>query len=164
MDIIEELFGSGKDLSVLQMCCRSFVIFLITLILIRLGGMRAFGKKSAFDNIIVIMLGAILSRAVTGASAFVPTVMASLVLVLIHRVLGILCLFSQPINRFAKGESRSLYKNGEINRKNMKRSLLTENELLESVRLQANERSFTNIDEIIIEATGEISVVKKKPA
>lgn len=162
MNLLEELFGSGKDLSSLQMGCRALVIFFITLILIRLAGMRAFGKKSAFDNIIVIMLGAILSRAVTGVSPFLPIVTASLVLVLIHRLLAWVSLYNETISRIAKGESRSLYKDGQINRKNMKRSLLEDSELLEGARQQANVNSLDKIEEIFIEGTGHVSVVKKE--
>lgn len=161
MNIIEELFGSGKDLSSLQMGCRTIVIFFVTLILIHLSGMRSFGKKSAFDNIIVIMLGAILSRAVTGASAFLPTLAASVVLVLVHRLLAWLSLYSKTISLFAKGKSRSLFKEGQINHKNMKRSLLSDSELLEAARLNTNENSLNNVNEIFIEGSGQLSVVEK---
>jgi uncharacterized membrane protein YcaP (DUF421 family) len=66
MDIYD-LFGRGEDLTALQMSVRSFIMFFIALALIRIGGMRIFGKKTAFDNILVIMLGAVLARGVVGA-------------------------------------------------------------------------------------------------
>ena len=67
---ITEIFGSGEDLSPMQMAARAFVMFFIALLLIRLAGMRVFGIRTAFDNILVIMLGAILSRGVAGSSPF----------------------------------------------------------------------------------------------
>ncbi|MGI8582874.1 MAG: hypothetical protein ACR2KX_11780 [Chitinophagaceae bacterium] len=52
-ELIFKLFGEGKDLNALQMGDRAFVMFFITLFLIRLAGMRAFGQKSAFDTILL---------------------------------------------------------------------------------------------------------------
>lgn len=74
MDWIKVFFGEGKDLDALQMSCRSVVTFIIALVLLRLAGIRTFGKRSAFDNVIIIMLGSILSRVPVGASPFVRTV------------------------------------------------------------------------------------------
>jgi uncharacterized membrane protein YcaP (DUF421 family) len=84
MEWIKIVFGEGKDLDTLQMSCRAVVAFLITLLLIRIAGIRTFGKKSAFDNVIIIMLGSILSRVVVGASPFIPTTVACLAFVLVH--------------------------------------------------------------------------------
>src|SRR5215831_11046179 len=78
MEWIRILFGEGKDLDCLQMSCRAVVAFFITLVLIRMAGIRTFGKKSAFDNVIIIMLGSILSRVVVGASPFIPTTLGCL--------------------------------------------------------------------------------------
>ncbi len=86
--IMITLFGEGKDLNTLQMACRAFVVFFITLAFIRFTGMRTFGVKSAFDHCIIIMLGAVLSRSITGASAFLPTITAAFVLVLVHKILA----------------------------------------------------------------------------
>src|SRR5215831_5355873 len=67
---LHDLFGTGPNLTTLQMAVRSFVMFFIALALIRIGGMRIFGKKTAFDNVLSIMLGAILARGVIGATPF----------------------------------------------------------------------------------------------
>ena len=158
----EKFWGSGEDITVLQMSVRAFCIFFITLLLIRLSGMRTFGKNTAFDIIITIMLGAILSRGITGASSFSAVVAAAAVMVIIHRVLAMMSMNSPSISKIIEGESRLLYKNGKIQWKNMKRSSLSLHDLEESIRQELNENSFDNIDEIYIESNGKISVVKKE--
>lgn len=161
-EIILNLFGEGKDLNILQMSTRAFVMFFVTLALIRISGMRAFGTKSAFDNIIVIMLGAILSRAVVGASPAIPIVCAALVFAVVHRILAHLSMYSPFISHLVKTNDISLYKNGKLNKKNMKRCALSMGDLMAGVRHNANIASLDEAEEIYMERTGQISVVKKK--
>jgi uncharacterized membrane protein YcaP (DUF421 family) len=143
------------------MVCRAIIAFLITLVLIRIAGIRTFGKRSAFDNVIVIMLGSIFSRVVVGASPFVPTTLACLAFVLVHWLLGWLSVRNDLIGWLVKGEKASLYKNGKINDKNMRRAMVSEKDLEESVRLSINSDDFQEVEEILIERTGDISVVRK---
>lgn len=158
----DNFFGHGEDLTVAQMSVRAGFMFFITLILIRLAGLRTFAKHSAFDTILAIMLGAILSRGITGASHFGGVVAASSALVLIHRLLGWLSVKFPGIDKVIKGESRVLYRNGEIQWKKMERSSISLNELKESVRQEINEDSFDNVESIYINSDGKISVIKKK--
>ena len=160
-DLIFTLFGEGKDLNALQMGCRAFVMFFITLALIRIAGMRAFGQKSAFDSIIVIMLGAILSRAVAGASDFFPTVTAGAVLAVVHRLLAIATVYSDALGSIIKGEKAILFTNNKIVNKNMLRSCISRKDLLEEVRLNLNESTMDNVKEIYMERSGKISIIKK---
>src|ERR1700748_2261428 len=88
MKVFIEIFGEGKDLNVLQMTSRGIVVFLIALVLIRISGRRSFGLHTPLDNIITISLGATLSRAIVGATPFVPVVVTCFVIVLLHRFLG----------------------------------------------------------------------------
>jgi uncharacterized membrane protein YcaP (DUF421 family) len=161
MDLLRLLFGEGRDLNELQMGCRAIVVILIAITFIHIAGLRTVSHKSAFDITIVIMLGAILSRAIVGVSPFLPTVTAAGVLVVMHRLLGLASLKSDFITAFVKGKKTSLYKHGELNRKNMKRCVISEGDLMEGVRLAINEGSLDSVEEIFMERTGEISVVKK---
>ena len=161
-DLMHTLFGEGKDLNTLQMGCRAFVMFFITLLIIRVAGMRAFGQKSAFDTIIVIMLGAILSRAVTGASAFVSTVVAGSVLAIVHRLLGLLSVFSDTVGHIVKGDKSILFKNGKPVKSNMRKSSVSYKDLQEEVRLKLNESTMDNVEAIFMERSGKISVIKKE--
>ena len=88
MQTIHELFGQGINLNILQMTLRAILIFFIALVLIRYTGMRMFGIKSAFDICVTIIFGAVLARAIVGASPFVPTIVASVALVIVHKIIG----------------------------------------------------------------------------
>jgi uncharacterized membrane protein YcaP (DUF421 family) len=157
-----KLFGEGRDLDTLQMCSRAFVIFFITLALIRISGRRTFGKRSAFDNTSAIILGAVLSRAVVGASPFVPTVACCLVLVLLHRGLAWISIKNKLVGQLIKGDEIPLYRNGKLNEENLEKSLLSENDLLSDVRLKGNVKTLNEVSEIYMETGGEVSIIKKK--
>ena len=161
MHLIHVIFGTGKDLNSLQMVCRAIISFLITLALIRIAGIRTFGKRSAFDNVIVIMLGSIFSRVVVGASPFVPTTLACLAFVLVHSLLGWLSVRSDLIGWLVKGEKTSLYKNGKVNDKSMHRAMVSKKDLEESIRLSINSDDLREVEEILLERTGDISVIRK---
>jgi uncharacterized membrane protein YcaP (DUF421 family) len=160
MDIIYNIFGQGKDLTAFQMSARAVVIYLITLILIRISGRRTFGKKSAFDTTIVIILGSVMSRAVVGASAFVPTVVCCLAFVLLHRGIAWLRIYSKFVTRLTQGAPRILYKDGKIHRENLRVGLMTDDDLHADVRRKANISDLKEVKEIHLESTGEISVIK----
>jgi len=159
---INDIFGKTDDLTWLPMTIRSFIMFFVALALIRIGGMRIFGKKTAFDNILVIMLGAILARGVVGASSFLPTVAAAGIMVFIHKILALLAMKHIWVGKIVKGIHRSLYKNGEMNARNMRMTSISKDDLMEGVRLEINSNSLADVEEAIIEKNGQVSVIKKK--
>jgi len=158
---IKDLFGSGEHLTALQMSVRAFIMFFITLALIRFAGMRIFGKRTAFDNILVIMLGAVLARGVVGASPFFSTVAAAAVMVIVHKILALLAMKYVWVGKIVKGIHRSLYKNGEMNTKNMKIAEISKDDLMEGVRLQINSNSLDDVEEAYIEKNGQVSIIEK---
>ena len=162
MQTIYKLFGQGQDLDALQMSLRAIVIFFIALILIRYAGMRIFGIKTAFDTCIIIMLGAVLTRAIVGASPFIPIVAASIALVTVHKIIAIISVNNPLISHLVKGTPFSLYKDGKLNDKNLKKCMLSFGDIMEEVRQKLNQNNLDNIDEIFMERTGKISVIEKK--
>ena len=161
MDMLHTLFGEGKDLNSLQMTCRAIVSFFLTLVLIRVAGIRTFGKKTPFDNVVAIMLGSIFSRVVVGASGFVPTTLACLAFVLVHRLLAWISVYHDGIGRWIKGEKIVLFSDGKQLDRNMRKARISEKDLWESVRQRINADDLEEVKEIVMERNGEISVVKK---
>ena len=160
MNVVLTLFGEGDDLTSLQMGFRAFTLYLVALVLIRISGMRTFGKKSTFDNVVAILLGAVLSRAIVGASPFFATITAGLTLVSLHRLLAWLSLRYDKFGKLVKGKEWILYSNGKFYAENMRKCFLTDGDLLESIKLHANTTSFENIKEIYMERSGRVSVIK----
>jgi uncharacterized membrane protein YcaP (DUF421 family) len=162
METITQLFGEGENQTVLQMSLRAVVIFVITLILLRIAGRRSFGMKSPFDNIIVILLGAILSRALVGASEFVPTVASATVIAVLHRLGAWVGALNIRFGALIKGQKIVLFDNGKLEHENMRRALISESDLYASLRNNMNVESFESIERAYMENNGQISFVRKE--
>ncbi|KAA2238409.1 DUF421 domain-containing protein [Chitinophaga agrisoli] len=155
------LLGQGEHLTPLQMSVRAALIFFVALVLIRLGGLRLFGKKTALDSIVVIMLGAILARAVVGASPLLATIAATFVMIVIYRLLAFLCVYSERLEHLLKGRHKVLYKDGEFIWHNMKANSISKADLQESLRLETKQTALQEVKLAYLEVNGRISFLLK---
>jgi uncharacterized membrane protein YcaP (DUF421 family) len=161
-EYLEVVLGrDGEPVTGWQMAVRAFAVFFLALLMVRIAGMRALGKKTAFDVLLNILLGAVLSRAITGSSPFFPTVFASMVLVVLHKLLSRITYYNERLGHFFKGESVPLYQNGKFLRENMRRNDITENDLMVSVR-ECGIGTLEEIEEVYFERSGKVSVIPKK--
>lgn len=158
-----QLIGEGTgSLSVSQMSIRAVIIFLVAIILIRLAGRRSFGQKTAFDNVIIILLGAVLSRSVIGSdNSFYAPIAAAFVISVLHRSFGWLTTYSDTFGKLVKGNEKLLFQDGEKIRKNMRGSFITDKDLLEGIRKELHVNDGSIIKEAWLERDGSISVIKK---
>lgn len=156
------IFGEGRDLTALQMSSRGITIFIIALILIRISGRRSFGMKTPLDNIIVILLGAILSRAVVGVSPFGPVVACSTVIVIFHRLLAWLKVKSPSFSELLEGKKIKLFDNGKYLDDNMGRALACKEDVNQGIRRTALTEDINEIETVYMERNGEISTIKKE--
>lgn len=162
MEILIKIFGQGKDLSVLQMGMRTILVFIICLIFIRMAGKRSFGMRMPLDNVITILLGAVLSRAIVGASPFVPTIISGGIIMFLYRLCSGLAVFSKRFGQAVKGDEQIIYKDGKLLKENMKRCMVTEKDVMEEMRINSNLDSLDKVKTIYVERNGEISIVKKE--
>jgi hypothetical protein len=88
-NFFESFLGLGvepKDLTFVQISLRGIIVFLVTLITMRLGHKRSLSRKTPFDAVLLVILAAVLSRAINGSAAFFATLGGGVVLVLLHRL------------------------------------------------------------------------------
>jgi uncharacterized membrane protein YcaP (DUF421 family) len=158
----QDIWGSGEQLNPLQMGVRAAVVFLITLVFIRFGGVRIFRERSGLDVIIMIVMGSVLGRGIVGASPFWSTIAAAFVMIIVHRVLGWLTCKSKLIEILIKGKRHILFENGKVIRENLRRAHLTDHDLFESLRLETKMDNLEKVEKAFIETNGRISFILKK--
>ncbi len=164
MNILIALFGEGRDLDSLQMAVRATVVFFVALVLIRISGRRSFGQRSPFDYVVAILLGATLSRVIVGASPAIPTFVASLAIVLIHRALAWACVRSRRLEKLVVGIEREVYRNGKFNDEQMSAALITKSDVLETVRQESGCTTLDHVQAVVLERNGGVSLIRKQKA
>lgn len=162
MKFLNEWWGINENISPLEIAARSAVMFVVALLLMRVAGMRPFGKGEPFDQIITFLIGGILSRGVVGATPFIPTVVSMIVIILIHKLFAKLSIYNKWFGAKVKGEKVLLYRNGTFIPGNMERVNITEHDILEDLRLEVQMGDLKKIEEVYMERTGKISFVKKQ--
>ena len=92
----ETLLGLGvepRNLTFIQISLRGIIVFLVTLAAVRLGHKRSLSRKTPFDAVLLVILAAVLSRAINGSAAFFATLGGGVVLVLLHRLFAFLAFY-----------------------------------------------------------------------
>ncbi|MCC9137956.1 DUF421 domain-containing protein [Pontibacter silvestris] len=163
-DFFEIAFGlEEQSLTWWQMSLRAIGVFVMALIILRIGSVRIFGKNTAFDIVLGVIYGSILSRAITGNSPFWPTIVAALVLVLLHNGLAALAYRTHfGVGDFIKGKPKVLIKDGDLQHEILKSNGITDNDLLEALRNSGNDDGLDMIKAAYLERSGDISIILKK--
>ncbi|HKX45022.1 MAG TPA: YetF domain-containing protein [Burkholderiaceae bacterium] len=159
--MLHTLFGDGPDLTPLQMSLRAAAVFLLTLLLLRIAGRRALGQHSSFDVCIAVLLGAVLSRAVVGASPFLATIVAAAVLVVLHRLIAWWGVRSPRFERLVTGRERVLVDRGVPDDDAMQAALISESDLREAMRKQFGDDALDRLERAVLERSGEVSLSRK---
>lgn len=163
MQFLKDILGAGlkpDELNSLQITLRAIIIFVGALGMVRLGAKRFLGRKTAFDIILMFVLGSMLSRAINGPAQLLPTLVAGFALVVIHRLMAMLAFRFQWFGRIVKGRDDVIISNGEVQKDALRKHHLTDRDLLEDLRL----RSIADVSEVKearLERSGDLSVLPK---
>jgi uncharacterized membrane protein YcaP (DUF421 family) len=154
--------GKATELTLFHISLRALLIFIIGLALVRIGDRRSLSEKTAFDAIFIVLIGSMLSRAINGTAPFLTTIAAGVVLMVIHRVCAFGACKSHAFGKLLKGQPVTLVRHGQIDRAQMRRSLVSEHDLEEDMRLDAKTEDLSDIETARLERSGDISFIKKK--
>jgi len=163
-EFFETVFGiDNQTLTWWQMSARAVAVFFAALLIVRFGSRRIFGKNTAFDIVLGIIYGSVLSRAITGNSPFWPTLAAALTLVVLHKALAVLAYHTSfGFGDFIKGQPQVLVKGGELQEDVLRANSVTKQDLLEALRSSGSATDLSKLDEAYLERSGKISIILKK--
>jgi uncharacterized membrane protein YcaP (DUF421 family) len=161
---LESLLGLGRDaaaLTFVQISLRGVVVFVAALVIVRFGDRRFLSQKTAFDAVLGFVLASMLARAVNGTAAFFPTLGGGFVLVVLHRLLALCSRRSHTFGVLIKGRSDVIVRDGALDEAAARRNRLSENDIVEDLRLNGNVAELRDVLLAVLERNGHISVVRR---
>ena len=161
--LLQTFLGIGlepKELTFLQVSIRGVIVFVATLIMVRLSSKRSLAEKTAFDAVLVVVIGSMLARVINGSGPFFATLGGGFVLVLLHRLFALAAYYSHAFGIAVKGAPAVLVQNGRLQHKNMLWNQISEHDLQEDMRLEAKTEELSKIKIARIERSGDISFIK----
>jgi uncharacterized membrane protein YcaP (DUF421 family) len=164
-DFVAPILGLGvepKDLTFIQISLRGIIVFLATLIMIRVGHKRSLARKTAFDAVLIVILASVLSRAVNGTAAFFATLGGSLVIVLVHRLLAFIAYYSHSFGVLIKGRPELIIEDGDLILATLRRNHISRHDVEEDLRLGARTENLKDIRHGYVERSGDISFIEKQ--
>lgn len=154
------LLGLGSDsIGTGQMLLRTLVIYASALAVTRMGEKRFFGESTAFDLVISVILGSVISRAINGGAPFFPTLASSFALIILHWLLAALAFHSDRFGDWIKGQGRPLIRNGEVDWEAMRKSHVTLADLEGALHMEGQVQRTEDVLLAQLERSGKISVI-----
>ncbi len=151
----------GGHLEWHQIIARAAAVYIAGLVIIRVGKSRLLSRATPLDVILAFILGSVLSRGVNGSAALSGTIIAAATLVFMHWGFTALACRSHWLGNLIKGHSRLVISNGQLQWDNMRRSHISEHDLREELRLNANIEDFNDVKVAYKERSGEVGVVRR---
>ncbi len=157
---IPEIFGLSKPLW--EILLRATVTYFALVFLVRVIPKRNAGHISPNDMLTLIVVGAMGTDAIVGGSSSLGEILLMIGLIVAWSYVFDYAEFRFPfLGRVFRHRQTLLIENGRLLRRNMRREMVTEEELMAVLRKEGiGELSMAQ--SASLEADGEISVVKKE--
>lgn len=170
MDALGEWFsallGLGEDISEVgmgEMVLRTVVVYVAAIVFVRLASRRLLAKPSAFDVIVAIMLGSILSRAINGSADLLPTLAAGVALLVMQWLLSFVAAHTRWLGPVVKGDPVLLIEDGEVREDGLRDAGMTREDLTEALRLEIRDEDPARVRRAYMERNGKVSVIAFPP-
>jgi uncharacterized membrane protein YcaP (DUF421 family) len=140
---------------------RASFVYVFLLIVVRLLGKREIGNTSAFDLIVALILGEVVDEIIYGDVTILQGVTAIVVVAIWHIVNSWASFKSEIIDKITGAPPTVMVKNGQIQRKNLAKERLNEEELFSELRLMGVE-NVKEVKQATLEPNGKLSVIQEE--
>lgn len=151
-------FFKNDDL-ILESVLGTVIIFILIVVLTRIFGLKSFSKMTGFDFVVTVAIGSILGMSINSSK---PSILLGgvilIVLYSLNYLVTLLRFHSNKAEKIIDNNPLLLMENGKIIQENMHASKVTQAELQSKLR-EANVLQLDQVKAVILETTGEISVL-----
>ena len=150
------------ELSVLEKIVRAAAVYVFLLVALRLTGKRQLGLMSSFDLVVLLIISNTVQNAIIGNdNSITGGFIGAITILALNYGVARFVITSKAAERLIDGSPTLLIHNGKVLEQNLRRELLTRDELMAALRRQG----ILSIDEVrvaLLEETGTITAVKKE--
>jgi len=163
LDLRRMFIGDEPPLFLVEVALRTTIIFLYTLLLLRLLGKRGVAQLSLFEVTIIIGLGSAVGDPMFQADVpLVHAMVAIGVIVLLYRGFMALVRRSDRFERFVEGEPRCVVSDGKLIVDALDRERISQEELFEILR-GSGVAQLGEVKRAFLEQSGTLSVFAYPP-
>ncbi|MFQ3239433.1 MAG: uncharacterized membrane protein YcaP (DUF421 family) [Olleya marilimosa] len=138
----------------------SLILFVVIILLTRIIGLRSFAKFTAYDFAFTIAIGSIISSTLTSSTSVTHGSVAIAGLLFLTYIFSTLQKKFPSINTLISNKPLLLMKGQTILHDNLKHARIEKSQLIAKLR-EANVLDFKQIEAVVLESTGDISVLHK---
>jgi uncharacterized membrane protein YcaP (DUF421 family) len=144
-----------------ELVARAAILYVLLFILLRITGKRAIGQFSPFDLIVMLLLAQAVAGALTaGDESISGAIILAVTLLALNVLTDVATSYSRKAEQLLEGHEILLGRNGRIFDDVLRSNLITRS-AVEAAMRQADV-PLEEVDTIILEADGTISVLRKK--
>lgn len=139
---------------------RAAMIYAFLLLLMRISGRRTLGEMTAFDFVLLLVIGEATQQALLGEDFSVMNAFVVIAtLVFIDIVLSLIKRRSKSVDRWLDGMPTVLMRDGRVYHDRLWKARLEVSDILESARKCQGVASLQDIRHAILERDGNISII-----
>ena len=140
---------------------RSVLLYIASLLAMRAMGKREVGQLQPFELVVVIMIAELASTPMGGVGIpLLYGILPMVALIVCHGLITGLCMKWQPFRAWMSGQPTVLMRNGVICEKQMRKSAMDLNDLMEAIRT-AGILDPAEVGTVILEPGGQVNVFPK---
>ena len=140
---------------------RSVLLYIVSLLAMRAMGKREVGQLQPFELVVVIMIAELAATPMGGVGIpLLYGILPMIALVVCHGLITALCMRWQPFRAWLSGQPTVLMRNGVICEKQMRKSAMDLNDLMEAIRT-AGILDPAEAGTIVLEPGGQVNVFPK---
>ena len=149
------------QIPLLEKVLRSIAVYLFLVLALRLGGKREMAQLNSLDLVVLLLLSNTVQNAIIGADdSLVGGLIGATVLLAANYLIVRLGFRHPAVWRALEGTATTLVRKGRILDGNLRRYLITREELMAAVRRQGA-RNLKDLDVVVLEANGALTVEQR---